>query len=438
MLKRRRPNYELRELLAEAGWTEEALARSVNQLGAEIGLTLRYDRTSVSHWLSGILPREPVRALVAEAFGRRLGRRLTIADAGFGDQGTGAAAGLWHPAGGLAAMAGLPADDSRAPPYSLAELAVPSWPGELQRIPDLPLEPDVTGAVEVAETLARVFAASDSAFGGGRTRRALAAYLSYDLTPRLAESARPALRRRLFRVAAELTYLCGFMCFDEELNGLGQRYYLAALGLAAEVGDQATYALTLRAMSVQAQVLGHHRQALQLAETAAVTGRAAGQEHQAFLLGQLAVAYAADQDRANAFASLAATERHLDRATSSTLIGSYHPASLAHQEAAVRALFGDRTGAVDSLAVSLRNRPAAERRARAITLARLAELQLRQGHLDVALSTWRVFLDDYPHLASGRADTALTTMCAMLRPYTRHTAARDILARSRSVRDSSR
>ncbi|NBE56085.1 hypothetical protein GUY60_32550, partial [Streptomyces sp. YC537] len=79
----RRPNARLRALLAEAGWSNEQCARAVNAAGAEIGLVLRYDRTSVAHWLTGTQPRPPVPQLLAETLSRRLGRVATPAGAGF-------------------------------------------------------------------------------------------------------------------------------------------------------------------------------------------------------------------------------------------------------------------------------------------------------------------------------------------------------------------
>ncbi|MGP4115458.1 hypothetical protein ACTWP5_31745, partial [Streptomyces sp. 4N509B] len=79
----RSDNRRLRELLHEAGWTQEALARAVNALGEEIGAHLRYDRTAVAHWLAGTRPRPPVPQLAAEALTRRLGRVVTVAAAGF-------------------------------------------------------------------------------------------------------------------------------------------------------------------------------------------------------------------------------------------------------------------------------------------------------------------------------------------------------------------
>lgn len=70
-------NSQLRALLTEAKWTGEALAQAVNALGVEVGLSLRYRRAAVSHWLSGMRPRPPVPDLVAEALSRRLNRSVT-------------------------------------------------------------------------------------------------------------------------------------------------------------------------------------------------------------------------------------------------------------------------------------------------------------------------------------------------------------------------
>lgn len=55
-----------------------------NELGAERGLRLRYDRTAVVPWLSGTRPCPLAPELIAEAFTCRLGRRITVADTELG------------------------------------------------------------------------------------------------------------------------------------------------------------------------------------------------------------------------------------------------------------------------------------------------------------------------------------------------------------------
>uniref|UniRef100_A0AAU2JYT9 Transcriptional regulator n=1 Tax=Streptomyces sp. NBC_00049 TaxID=2903617 RepID=A0AAU2JYT9_9ACTN len=243
--------------------------------------------------------------------------------------------------------------------YSLAALPLPTWPIASRAVATVRADPAPGGRLEpahaaAAEQMMDVFSAVDHAFGGGHSRTALSSYLAHDIGPRLRAPASPRLRERMLAAATQLAYLAGHMHFDDHAHGQAQHYYQAAMDLAAANNDRAGHAMSLRALSVQAGSLGHHSQALALAETA-VTGRTHGPPlRQAFLYGQLAVAHAAIGDRQAALRALTVAERSLDRATSTTLppIGGYHPAALAHQEAAVRALFGDRPGAVIALSAS--------------------------------------------------------------------------------------
>jgi hypothetical protein len=84
-MARQSPNGRLRVLIAETGWTGHALAEAVNAVGREAGVPLRYDRSSVAHWLTGTRPPAHVRVFVAEALSRRLGRVVPVADTGLGE-----------------------------------------------------------------------------------------------------------------------------------------------------------------------------------------------------------------------------------------------------------------------------------------------------------------------------------------------------------------
>jgi tetratricopeptide (TPR) repeat protein len=439
---RRVPNTMLRELLAETGWTGDALARAINAVGAESGLSLRYGRSSVAHWLAGMRPWPPVPELAAEAFSRKLGRRVSISDTGLARPGTDESVRIPSPrqagweetdavsrlvapqevgAGGSAPLAGSG--------YRLSDLAVPSWM-ELSRT-----RQGRTWGVESAEKVERwqvrsaigmvgLFSDADFAFGGGHARLELSCYLAATIAPWLRATATPAVRRELLTTASRLTYLCGFMYFDDELHGAAQHYYLTNLQLVAEAGDATAYAVTLRALSGQARSLGHHREAVHLAEAAVQAAPdSAGPQTSAFLFGQLAVAHAADGNHREAARHMITAERLLERAGEvPEPVGGYDVASLAHQQAAVRAKQGDRRGAIQALMVSIRLRPAAERRSRAITLARLAELQLDVGELEAACGTWQRFLLDYPYLRSRRVNRALASMRARLRPHQNNSA----------------
>lgn len=442
MRRRPVPNDQLRLLLAEVGWTGQMVAGKVNELGAEARVSLSYQRASVTQWLSGVRPRPPVPELVAEALSRALGRRVTVSETGLGAPGgpeDEPRPGTWWTLDAATHL--VNACNTDGPTYSTASLSVPTWPAVTPlRVGTRPAARPATKVeradVKSAAMMLRLFSNADMTFGGGHARRALAGYLRSTITPWLRIDASPVVRRELLTTASRLSYLCGFMCFDDQLHGAAQRHYLTSLRLAAEGGHAIGYAAALRGLSVQAHLLGHHAQAVDLAEAAvqAASNRVATGPH-AFLLGQLAVAHAAAGNRRDAIANLGAAEAHLTRAEGgSSGVVAYHPASLAHQQAATADCLGDRQGAVRALEVSVRCRPGNERRSRAITLARLAELQLAGGRLEQACDTWQRFLDDYPLLRSRRVDTALATLRARARAHQSHPAARVLLRRAIQLR----
>lgn len=448
-MAKREPNGRLRTLLTDACWSGQDFARAVNGVAAETGLTLRYDRTSVSHWLSGTRPPAHVVALAAEALSRRTGRRISPADTGLARSGPLRARDRPSGSGGSGGSGGTPErDPSRdgAPPT--AGLAAGLAVGPFGEIPVYsstwrPLEetsaatPEAPSGtrlghhhVAAAEALLPVFRKADMMFGSGQVRPALTAYLTTTIAPWLRAEAPPAVRHRLLGSAARLAYTAGFLCFDGNEQGLAQAYYRAALRLGREAGDPRCYAPVLRAMSVQAHHLGHRKQAWELAEAAAREAPRLPPVQAAFVTGQLAVAEAACGDRRAALAHLASAERLLERSTGrSAPIGDYHRAAFHHQQSEVLAALGDATGAVSALLASLRHRPATERRARAVTAARLAELQLDRGHLERACATWHDLLDTVSHLESARVGDGLRRLRGRLRSVRGNRTARALLSR---------
>lgn len=445
----RTPNQTLRLLLAEAGWSGAQLARQVNTLGAERGTPLHYDRTTVAHWLAGSRPRPPVPALVAEALSRRLGRPVRLQDTGLPDtrqpgHGAGAPPGEGSAVERLDRI--LRDTDRRSlalvGAYSLAALAIPTGPSTAgEGRPAAFAPPASVGPAHVtsARELLTVFSRSDIVFGAGSVREPLRQYLSTTLLPWLRSDMKPAVRGDLFTVAAQLTYLCAFAHFDMNRHAAAQRLYLTSLELAREAGDTIGCALALRGLSVQAHELGHHAEADQLAEHAVQTGaRHAPPHQQAFLLGQLAVTQAARGNRRHTRHLLAA-ERYLEKsADGASAVGAFHAGSLALQRAAMAKNQGEHRTAARELALSLRHRPADERRSRALGLAELAETQLATGHLEQACRTWHDFLDILPTIRSARADDRLRALTAALRPNATNPSAAALLARARQMRPRGR
>ncbi|MCX4744399.1 hypothetical protein OG455_02515 [Kitasatospora sp. NBC_01287] len=457
------PNQQLRALLAEARWSGEQLARAVNRAGASDGRHFRYDRTAVAHWLSGSHPAAPVPALVAEVLSRALGRPVTVADTRLERPGRREAAAeraaadraAAEPVGELLARLAEAAVDPRAagPVYSLARRLVPAYPAPPgSRLP-LPLPapsapPESAsgparslltarvGAAQLrlAQDLLAVLLAAEESLGADHCRPALTALLATVVADWLRAPAAPAVRRELLLCTGRLAYLAGFCCFDGQRQGTAQAYYHLAGELAAEAADPQLHATALRGLSVQAHYLGRRRHARELADAAGARLTLLTHRQQCFVLGQQALGAADCGDRAAAFGLLGRAQRLLERTPEpSPGLADYHWAAYAHQEAEVLAALGDTEGAIHSLTRSVRERPPGERRARAVTNARLAGLLLDRGRLDRACATWHTVLDDYPLVGSARLRTAVAAMRTRLHAHPDSSAVRTLLARAAAL-----
>src|SRR5256885_17265245 len=79
-------NAELRALLEEAGLSNAALARAVVLVGAEEGVHVGTNATSVKRMHDGSQPRWPVPRLVAKVLCRQLHREISVNECGFVDK----------------------------------------------------------------------------------------------------------------------------------------------------------------------------------------------------------------------------------------------------------------------------------------------------------------------------------------------------------------
>ncbi|UNO41199.1 MFS transporter [Streptomyces sp. MST-110588] len=94
----RGPNEKLGTVLALAGISNAGLARRVNDLGAQRGLTLRYDKTSVARWVSkGMVPQGAAPHLIAAAIAGKLGRPVPLHEIGLADADPAPEVGLAFP-----------------------------------------------------------------------------------------------------------------------------------------------------------------------------------------------------------------------------------------------------------------------------------------------------------------------------------------------------
>ncbi|NED23216.1 transcriptional regulator, partial [Streptomyces sp. SID9913] len=279
----RQPNERLQALIQEAGCSNAGLARRVNMCGAEHGLDLRYDKTSVARWLRGQQPRGRAPAIIAEALGRKLGRTVTIDEIGMAN-GKNLASGVglqFSPTvlGAIEQVCELWRSDVGRRDFlsgssvAASALVEPSrdW---LISLPDAQVARSAgprVGRSDVAavRSMTQALVDLDHQYGSGHVRPVVVHYLNSVVSGLLAGSYREAVGRELFAVVSRLTELAGYMAVDTGQPGLAQRYYIQALRLAQAAGDRGYGGYVLAAsMSHLAAQLGNPREIAQLARAA--------------------------------------------------------------------------------------------------------------------------------------------------------------------------
>ena len=438
----RTPNTALAGLMAEARWGNGQLARAVNRTGAESGMALTYDDSAVSHWLSGTMPMPQVRPVIIEAISRHLGRPVTSSEIGF--PGTGPAEDS-DPVSGLVDLGRADMDPSRR-----TVMAAGLYSAALM----VPVYSDLSGRLEASKTASRAgrtvrIGAGEVAtvrtmtdriadildeLGGAHARPMAAAFLVNTVAPYLQADATAAVKADMLAAASDLVYLTGWMAMYEKAHGLGQQYYVKALGLAGAAQDHVTYCRTLRGMALQASNLGYGSKALQLADSAAEAAPAAGPRLHAFLAGQQAHGAAMVKDKRLAFARLTETEQELSKADGrNDAVGGYDQSAYQFHVSHVLYELGDLPGSIRALQQSNRSRPQQERQGRVHANGLLAQRQLELGHLDAACTTWGEFLDDYTAVSSARGDDHLQVMRKRIRPHLGNRTARALDQRAREI-----
>ncbi len=132
----------------------------------------------------------------------------------------------------------------------------------------------------------------DAQCGGGLRRKAVVGQL-HEVTDLLQEPQPEATTKRLFKVAAELAELAGWMSYDVGLQPTAQKYFVLALHAAKEAGDRPLGSYVLSNMSRQMIHLGRPEDALELIHLAQYGSRdCAGPRVQSMLYAMEARAYA--------------------------------------------------------------------------------------------------------------------------------------------------
>ncbi|MER6290435.1 MFS transporter [Streptomyces sviceus] len=342
--EQRGPNEKLGAVLALAGISNAGLARRVNDLGAQRGLTLRYDKTSVARWVSkGMVPQGAAPHLIAAAIGQKLGRPVPLHEIGLADADPAPEVGLAFPrdvgqavrsatelyrldlagrrsgAGGIwQSLAGSFAVSAYATPAS-RWLITPADSSVAREVTHsegsgAPLKvghSDVQKLREAAEDARRW----DSKYGGGDWRSSMVPEcLRVEAAPLLLGAYSDEVGRALFGASAELTRLAGWMAFDTGQQEAAQRYYIQALRLARAAADVPLGGYVLASMSLQATYRGFGDEGVDLAQAALERNRGlATARTMSFFRLVEARAHARAGDAAAAGAALKAAEGWLER-----------------------------------------------------------------------------------------------------------------------------
>ncbi|MEU8677209.1 sporulation protein [Streptomyces sp. NPDC048560] len=372
--EQRGPNEKLGTVLALAGISNAGLARRVNDLGAQRGLTLRYDKTSVARWVAkGMVPQGAAPHLIAAAIGAKLGRPVPLHEIGLADAdpapevglafprdvaeavrsatdlyrldlaGRRGGGGIWQSLAGSFSVSAYatpasrwlitPADSSVARDSTAAEAAILGTPGTQGAFSapgahaGVPVQPgpdsvydasplrvghsDVTKLREAAQDARRW----DSKYGGGDWRSSMVPEcLRVDAAPLLLGSYSDEVGRALFGASAELTRLAGWMAFDTGQQEAAQRYYIQALRLARAAADVPLGGYVLASMSLQATYRGFADEGVDLAQAAVERNRGlATARTMSFFRLVEARAHAKAGDAPAAGAALKAAESWLER-----------------------------------------------------------------------------------------------------------------------------
>ncbi|MEU4275919.1 MFS transporter [Streptomyces tanashiensis] len=457
--EQRGPNEKLGTVLALAGISNAGLARRVNDLGAQRGLTLRYDKTSVARWVSkGMVPQGAAPHLIAAAIGQKLGRPVPLHEIGLADADPAPEVGLAFPrdvgeavrsatdlyrldlagrragGGGIwQSLAGSFAVSAYATPASrwLITPADPSVEREAPRpgagagltasAPEHTRvgHSDVAKLREAAEDARRW----DSKYGGGDWRSSMVPEcLRVDAAPLLLGSYSDEVGRNLFGATAELTRLAGWMAFDTGQQEAAQRYYIQALRLARAAADVPLGGYVLASMSLQATYRGFADEGVDLAQAALERNRGlATARTMSFFRLVEARAHAKAGDGVAAAAALKSAEGWLERSREGdadpTWLGFYsYDRFCADAAECYRDLRMPRE--VRRFTEQALSRPTEEFvRSHGLRLVVSAVAELESGNLDAACAAGTRAVEVAGRISSARTTEYVRDLLHRLEPY---------------------
>nr|WP_228555999.1 hypothetical protein [Catenulispora pinisilvae] len=263
------------------------MARLVNKRARQLGAAhVSTDTSRVRRWLDGEHPRDPAPRILVELFSERFGTVITHAELGLREPAAPpATSGVDLPWTGRRSIE-LLGDFARSDLMlnrrgflgtSLSLSAGPSLIEPMKRwLSPVPEQHSVNGRpagrvtaeeMDRLEETTRLFRSWDAQCGGGLRRMAVVGQL-HEVTELLRDNYAPSLAERLFRTAAELALLAGWMAYDIGMQPSAQRYFVLALHAAREAGDTPLGAHVLATMARQMIHINRAQDALELVHLA--------------------------------------------------------------------------------------------------------------------------------------------------------------------------
>ncbi|WP_217135535.1 sporulation protein [Streptomyces sp. AC558_RSS880] len=436
----REPNAQLIAVMEQAKVSNKGLAKRMKDTAAARGINLGTTHVSVQRWRDGAGIQPQTAAIMADVLSTKLGRHIRPGDLGFFDH---ARPTVPQPVGypntvpevlaTLGSLAdetvGAPPDDQLIVTDGDLSSAVLSWmiarPDGVQA--DRPTHQRVgMRDVRAIRDAAGMFMQLDFKYGGGHGHKALRHYFRHEVLPLLDVSYSEKVGTALFGAAAEVSQLLAWTAYDTGNHRLAHRYLSSTLRLTQVIDDRMFGARILGNLSHQANYLGNHAQAIQLARAAVegAKGRATPRAMSNYWAME-ARALSNAGEKAGAARAMNEAERHFEQADSAD-----DPAWLSYFDEA------ELTGEFCHCFRDLRmRREAVEQAQRAVdstdpAYARtlgfcrmvLAQSQLISGDLEAAVTTATLAVDGGDSLQSSRFQRYVTDFQAEVSAHAAHPA----------------
>ncbi|MEV4433614.1 XRE family transcriptional regulator [Streptomyces sp. NPDC049555] len=297
-------------------------------------------------------------------------------------------------------------------PGTLIRLAPRPWESTA-----VPAEP--AGAPSGPDMAAvKSFRVADRRLGGGHLYGSVLHYLHHSLAPRLFGCEAGHDAGQVFRAAASLTEMAGWMAHDSGRDGRAREHFEQALALATAGADPALGANIMASMSHLALQVGRPREAVSLARAGRARLDAPVPMLSARLHAMEARALARLGDERAAQAALDAAQRDVGAPEeSSGWLSSFDAAALASERALVLQDLGllAEAAAAAERAVALRSGDRA--RSRVFGQIALATIRAQQRELEAACETGHRVLSACGTLGSARITQQLAALAAVMAPH---------------------